>query len=361
MNDREAMARALELARLGWGRVAPNPLVGAVLLRNGEVLAEGHHAEFGGPHAEAVALAQCSDPRGATCVLNLEPCAHVGKTPPCADALIAAGVRRVVYATPDPDGLAAGGGDRLRAAGVEVEVGVRREEAAALNAAFLWDRARPSRPFVAVKAATSADGFLADAEGHSRWISGPEAREWVHWLRAGFGALAVGRSTAVEDDPELTVRGPVTPRVAPKRVVIARSAELPPTLRLVRTARDVPTVVFVPPADRPPLARALEGTAVAVRAAEDLTAVFAALRDDGVESVLVEGGGRLIASLLEAELVDRVYWIQAPFWLGSGRPAFGPRRGLPLADAPRWAVTERRALGADTLLVLDRELCLPAL
>jgi len=361
MNDREAMARALVLARLGWGRVAPNPLVGAVLLRDGELVAEAHHAEFGGPHAEAVALARCADPRGTTCVLNLEPCAHVGKTPPCADALIAAGVRRVVYAIADPDGRAAGGGDRLRGAGVEVEAGVCREEAAALNASFLWARTRPDRPFVAVKAATSLDGFLADAEGRSRWISGDAAREWVHWLRAGFGAVAVGRVTAVTDDPELTVRGPVVPRVPPRRVVIGRSGELPATLRLVRTAREVPTEAFFgePAVSRP--AGKLESLGVIVRGADDLAAVLASLRCDGVESVLVEGGGRLIASLLEADLVDRVYWIQAPIWLGTGRPAFGPRSAVALGDARRWTVTERATLGTDTLLVLDRELCLPAL
>jgi diaminohydroxyphosphoribosylaminopyrimidine deaminase/5-amino-6-(5-phosphoribosylamino)uracil reductase len=361
MTDRQAMDRALELARLGWGRVAPNPLVGAVLVRDGQVLAEGYHAEYGGPHAEAAALASGVDPRGATCVLTLEPCAHRGKTPPCADALIAAGVRRVVYALPDPDPRAVGGGDRLRAAGVQVEVGMCREEAAALNAPFLWARARPARPFVAVKVATSLDGFLADREGRSQWISGAEARDWVHWLRAGFDALAVGRKTAVIDDPQLTVRGPILPRVPPRRLVITRSGAVPATLRVVRTARDVPTEIFASERQANRLETALAGTGARVSVAEDLVAVLRSLRASGIEAVLVEGGAGLVASLLAADLVDRLYWIQAPLWLGEGRRAFdGPAR-RPLGGARRWTVTERRALGADTLLVLDRELCLPAL
>ncbi|MDH5549941.1 MAG: bifunctional diaminohydroxyphosphoribosylaminopyrimidine deaminase/5-amino-6-(5-phosphoribosylamino)uracil reductase RibD, partial [Gemmatimonadota bacterium] len=221
MTDAEAMARALELARRGWGRVAPNPLVGAVLVREGRLLAEGYHAEFGGEHAEIRALGDCADPSGATCVVTLEPCAHHGKTPPCADALVAAGVARVVFALPDPDPVAGGGAARLRQAGIEVAEGVGRLDAAALNAPFLWSRLRPERPFVALKMATSLDGFVADRSGASQWISGPEAREYAHWLRAGFDAVAVGRGTAVADDPALTVRGSVAPRVAPTRVVFA--------------------------------------------------------------------------------------------------------------------------------------------
>src|SRR5574341_146615 len=199
MNEQEAMDRALALALWGWGRVSPNPLVGAVLVRDGQVIAEGYHAEFGGPHAEAAALAACPDPRGATCVVNLEPCAHHGKTPPCADALVAAGVRRVVTALSDPHAEARGGRGVLERAGVEVKTGIRREAAAALNAAFLWGLARPDRPFVALKMATSLDGFIADAQGRSKWISGPEAQDYVHWLRAGFDAIGVGRRTADAD------------------------------------------------------------------------------------------------------------------------------------------------------------------
>lgn len=351
------MDRALALALGGWGRVSPNPLVGAVLLRDGRVVGEGFHAEFGGPHAEAAALASCSDPRGATCVVTLEPCAHHGKTPPCAPALAAAGVRRVVIAIPDPDGTARGGAELLRQSGVEVELGLRREAAAALDAPFLWNVRRPDRPFVAVKVATSLDGYLADATGRSQWISGGEARAYAHWLRAGFDAIAVGRRTADADDPELTVRGPLVPRQPPRRVIFARSGRLSDQLRLVRTAHEVPTVVVTEPAARR-TAQRLARLGVEVVGAEDLAGALRALRGLGIGSVLVEGGSTLLAALFAEDLVDRVYWVQASLWLGAGMPAFGPREPIPLERVRPWVVTERRALGRDTLLVVDRELCL---
>jgi diaminohydroxyphosphoribosylaminopyrimidine deaminase / 5-amino-6-(5-phosphoribosylamino)uracil reductase len=229
------MDRALDLALRGWGRVAPNPMVGAVLLRDGMIVSEGFHAEYGAPHAEAAALAACTHPEGTTCVVNLEPCGHQGKTPPCADALIAAKVHRVVMAVRDPHGEARGGADRLRAAGIEVEVGLRAQVAAALNASFLWNVARPARPFVALKLATSIDGCIADADGKSRWISGPVAREYVQWLRAGYQAVAVGARTALADDPQLTVRGTVLPRIPPTRILFLRSTPVPPSMKMLRS------------------------------------------------------------------------------------------------------------------------------
>jgi diaminohydroxyphosphoribosylaminopyrimidine deaminase/5-amino-6-(5-phosphoribosylamino)uracil reductase len=351
------MDRALSLALKGWGRVSPNPMVGAVLLREGGVVGEGYHAEFGGPHAEAAALASCPDPRGATCVVNLEPCVHQGKTPPCAPALVAAGIRRVVIAIEDPHDAARGGADLLRRAGVAVEVGLRREAAAVLNAPFLWTLRRPDRPFVAVKVATSLDGYLADARGRSQWISGEEARAYVHWLRAGFDAIAVGRRTADADDPELTVRGPLVPRQPPRRVIFARSGRVSERLKLVRTAHQVPTIVVTAPAGQRVAAR-LAKAGVQVVGAEDLPGALRVLRGGGIGSLLVEGGSTLVAGLFAADLVDRVYWIQAPLWLGTGTPAFGPRDAVSLEEARAWVVTERRALGRDSLLVVDRELCL---
>ncbi len=357
--ERLAMQRALDLARRGWGRVAPNPLVGAVLLHDGEVIGEGFHAEYGESHAEAVALADCPDPKGATLVVNLEPCSHAGKTPPCSDALIEAGVSRVVFALPDPHREAGGGGEQLQKAGMEVEPGLLREEAAALNAPFLWAQQRPDRPFVALKVASSLDGLLADEGGCSKWISGPEAREHVHWLRAGFDGIAVGRRTVEVDDPLLTVRGPVEPRVPPIRVVLTKSGMVRRDSQVVRTAREVPTVVITGSHTSERTEADLDGTGVMVRAADGVEEVVAELRRAGMRSVLVEGGGSLAGALLEAHLVDRIYWIQAPLWLGVGVPAFGDRGGMPLEDSVRWVVTERRALGPDTLLVVDRELCLP--
>jgi diaminohydroxyphosphoribosylaminopyrimidine deaminase/5-amino-6-(5-phosphoribosylamino)uracil reductase len=360
VDERAAMTRALALAWRGWGRVAPNPMVGAVLLRDGAVVAEGWHAEFGGPHAEVAALAAGADPRGATCVVTLEPCAHTGKTPPCADALIAAGVARVVIAGRDPDPAARGGIERLRAAGVAVDVGAGARDAAALNAAFLWSTVRPERPFVAVKLATSFDGYVADHTGRSRWISGPEAREWVHWLRAGFDALGVGGRTAVADDPQLTVRGSVVPRVPPARVIFAGRAELGPEMQVFRPGVGGPAVVVAPAARAPTAERLLGDAGVRVLAADRLEDALRGLAELGIRSVLVEGGGRLVGALLDRGLVDRVYRITAPTWLGRGTPAFAAHAARALADAARWTVVERRVLGDDTLLVIDRELCLRA-
>jgi diaminohydroxyphosphoribosylaminopyrimidine deaminase/5-amino-6-(5-phosphoribosylamino)uracil reductase len=355
VDERQAMARALELAWRGWGRVSPNPMVGAVVLREGEVVGEGWHAEFGQRHAEPIALDMAgAGARGATLVVTLEPCAHQGKQPPCADAVLAAGIRRVVMALADPNPVARGGAARLRAAGVEVHCGLMASEAEAQNAAFIrWHR-EPARPFVALKLATSLDGRIADRTGRSRWISGPEARDWVQWLRAGFDALAVGGGTARADDPSLTVRGVLQPRHPPVRVVFTSRAELPATLTVVRTARDVPTTVIA--------AERAGANAVALREAgaevveqHDLHAALTALRGRAVQSVLVEGGGRLAGALLDAGLVDRLYWVQSPVWLGAlGVPAVSGHASLPLAEAPRWRIVERRALGEDTLLVADR-------
>jgi diaminohydroxyphosphoribosylaminopyrimidine deaminase/5-amino-6-(5-phosphoribosylamino)uracil reductase len=356
MNEREAMARALDLAWKGWGRVQPNPLVGAVILQSGELVAEGWHPEFGDRHAEAVALAGAGErARGATMVVTLEPCAHQGKQPPCTDAIIRSGIRRVVAAMRDPNPLAAGGSERLREAGVEVEVGPLAEAAAAQNAMFLHRVAHPGRPYVALKLATTLDGRIADGFGRSRWISGEPARDYVQWLRAGFDAIAVGGRTARLDDPSLTVRGAVRPRVPPKRIVFDRLADLSPQLTLVRTAAETPTIVVVSPEADASKVKRLNTAGVAILQAESLESSLRTLRDQGVESLLVEGGGQLAGALLRQGLVDRYYWIQAPIWLGEEAvPALSglPARGLDQAE--RWRVIERRALGEDTLLVLDR-------
>jgi diaminohydroxyphosphoribosylaminopyrimidine deaminase/5-amino-6-(5-phosphoribosylamino)uracil reductase len=356
MNEREAMARALDLAWKGWGRVQPNPLVGAVILQSGELVGEGWHPEFGDRHAEAVALANAGErARGATMVVTLEPCVHQGKQPPCTDAIISSGIRRVVAAMRDPNPVAAGGSERLREAGVEVEVGPLAEAAAAQNAIFLHRVAHPGRPYIALKLATTLDGRIADGFGRSRWISGEPARDYVQWLRAGFDAIAVGGRTARLDDPSLTVRGSVRPRVPPKRIVFDRVADLGPQLTLVRSAAETPTIVVVSPEADSGRVKRLETAGVTVLQTESLESALGTLREQGVESLLVEGGGQLAGALLRRGLVDRYYWIQAPLWLGEEAvPALSglPARGLDQAE--RWRVIERRALGEDTLLVLDR-------
>src|SRR5437899_3287360 len=336
--ERAAMERALDLARRGWGRVAPNPLVGAVVLAGDRALAEGYHAEYGGPHAEVSALeAAGAGARGATLVVNLEPCAHHGKTPPCTDAILAAGVARVVAAIPDPDPQARGGAAVLRARGVTVAIGLLAEAGAALNAPFLFARLRSERPFVALKLATSIDGRIADAAGRSQWVSGEAARDFVHWLRAGFDAIAVGGTTALMDNPQLTVRGKVAPRRPPVRVVFDRRAMLNPGVTLVRTAREVPTWVVASLEAPVPSVTALEQNGVRVFRPASLAAGLGQLREAGIQSLLCEGGGALGTKLLVDGQVDRLYWIQSPVWLGEGAvPAFPGVPGMPLAVAPRW-------------------------
>lgn len=346
------MARALDLAWQGWGRVAPNPLVGAVVLAGEEIVGEGHHAEFGGPHAERMALAAAgARARGATLVVTLEPCAHQGKQPPCADAIVAAGIRRVVFALPDPNPLAQGGAGLLRQHGVEVAQGLGADEAAAQDAVFLHQFRNTARPFVALKLAVTVDGRIADAAGSSRWISGPAAREWVQWLRAGFDAVAVGAGTARLDDPSLTVRGPLTPRRTPVRLVFSRGGDMPPGGQLARTAREVPTILLTgPDAAVDP---ALRDAGIRVLATPTMPAGLASLREEGIGSILVEGGGRIASSLLEERLVDRIYWVQSPVLIGRGTPGLAEFGSGQLADASRWRVVERRPLGDDTLIVLD--------
>ncbi len=355
------MARALDLAWRGWGRVQPNPLVGAVVLQRGELVGEGWHPEFGERHAETVALASAGTrARGATMVVTLEPCAHQGKQPPCTEAIIRSGIRRVVSAIRDPNPLAAGGNEQLRQAGVEVEVGALGEVAAAQNAIFLHSVQQTSRPYVALKLATTLDGRIADGFGRSRWISGPEAREYVQWLRAGFDAIAVGGRTARIDDPSLTVRGAIQPRVPPKRVVFDSVADLGPQLTLIRTAADIPTLAVVSRSAETGRTKRLESAGVTVLGADSLDQALESLRSLGIGSLLVEGGGQLAGALLKSGLVDRYYWLQAPIWLGEDAvPSFAGIPPRALDQAERWQVVERRALGEDTLLVLDRSRCSP--
>lgn len=361
MNDFDAMDRALTLAWRGWGRVAPNPLVGAVVLKGDRVIGEGWHAEYGGLHAEPVALAGAgAAARGATVVVTLEPCNHHGKQPPCTDALIAAGIGRVVVAAEDPNPDAQGGLARLREAGVTVEFGPRAEQARAQNAAFFHRWSGLRRPFVALKLATTLDGRIGDHAGRSRWISGEEARDYVHWLRAGFDAIGVGGYTARTDDASLTVRGRVEPRQPPRRVVFDRRGELPLSHQLVRTAREIPTLLLTENNRPSPRFAELEEAGVEVIRAPTLAEGLEELHAVGVGSILIEGGGRLAGALLTANLVDRYYWIQSPVWLGeSGIPAVAGLAGTSLIEAERWRVVERQALGQDTLLVADREPCLP--
>lgn len=347
--DRRWMRRALTLARRGYGRTAPNPMVGAVLVREGAVVGEGSHVEYGAPHAEAVALAAAgANARGATAYVTLEPCTHVGQTPACVPALIAAGVARVVFAAADPNPVAGGGAATLRAAGIAVDAGLAEDEARELNAAF-HHRFASDRPFVTLKLAVSLDGAIADATRRPGWMTGELARKAVHRLRAGHDAIAVGSGTAIADDPQLTVRSGRRPRVAPRRVVFDRRGRLPAGSKLVRTARRVPTIVVT--TDPPPSeAAALEKRGVTIVGAPSLGAALRALRAQDIHSVLCEGGAVLAGALLEAGAVDRMVIFQVPVLLGTGAlPAFGHAPSHTLPDAPRWRILDQERLGEDVM------------
>jgi diaminohydroxyphosphoribosylaminopyrimidine deaminase / 5-amino-6-(5-phosphoribosylamino)uracil reductase len=345
--DEELMRRALALAELGWGQTAPNPMVGAVLVRDGEIVGEGYHARFGADHAEVVALRSAGDlARGSTLYVTLEPCAHHGKTPPCADAIIAAGVSRVVVATADPSPVAAGGAERLRAANVEVTLGVEQRPARELNAPFFHAIAS-NRPWVTLKLGVSLDGAIADRGGQSKWITNAASRREDHRLRAGNDAIAVGIGTVLADDPALTVRDALPPRVPPIRVVFDRSARLPHDGQLARTAREIPVVVITA---KP--APALAALGVEVLVAPTTPAALVALRQRGIRSLLVEGGATLAGALLDESLVDRLVIFQSPRILGAGAAgAFAFARAQTAADARRLPILARRAFDDDLMTV----------
>lgn len=353
------MERTLELARRGWGRVAPNPMVGAVVVAGDRVVGEGHHAEFGTPHAERRALDAAGDAaRGATLYVSLEPCAHAGKTPPCTRAIASAGVERVVIGCRDPHPEAAGGAEELRGAGIDVEVGVLGDEARRLNAAFLWRHAT-DRPFVSLKYGLSLDARIAGREGERTDVTGRESWRYAHRLRAGQGAILVGRRTATVDDPRLTVRGDVEPRIPPRRVVLDPELRIDPDSHLVRTARDVPVWVMCGPDAAGARRERLEGAGVRVLETPlrapgrlDPGRVVRRLASEGVDSLLVEGGGLVGSSFLSEDLVDRLYLIWAPVLFGpDGVEAF-PDPPVWMGD--RWCPGRVRPLGPDLLWVLDR-------
>ena len=345
------MRRALSLARQGRGRTAPNPMVGAVVVRDDVVVGEGYHAEFGLPHAEVVALRAAGDrAHGATVYVTLEPCSHHGKTPPCTDALIAAGVGRVVFAARDPNPRASGGAARLRAAGIAVESGIERLAACEMNAAFFHSFGSP-RPWIILKLAVSADGGIAPAGLERGWITGAASRAEVHRMRAGCDAVAVGLGTVVADDPALTVRGDVEPRVAPARIVFDDEAATPLDSVVVRTARETRTIILVrEPA--PARARALEAAGVTVIAAPTVNAALERLPAHGIRSVLVEGGAGVTGRLLADALVDRMVIFRAPVVLGAGAlQAFARAPGMTAEALERLPILETQRFGEDTMTV----------
>lgn len=356
MTDEEYMRLALELAGRARGMTSPNPLVGAVVVREGRVVGTGYHRQAGGPHAEVFALEEAGPAaRGADLYTNLEPCSHQGRTPPCADRVAAAGIRRVVSAMEDPNPRVAGKGfARLREEGVRVETGLLEAEARRLNEVFCKFITR-GLPFVALKTAATLDGKIATRTGMSRWITGEKSRERVHRLRALHDGVLTGIGTVLKDDPQLNVRLPEGGR-DPLRVLVDSRARVPLTARIL--APPEKTLVAVTGAAPPAKTRALQEQGVEVLVLPDLAGrvdLSALLRELGkreITSLLAEGGGTLNYSLLAAGLVDKAYVFLAPLFLG-GEKAPTPVDGEGVADLARgWrlAGAELEILGEDYLI-----------
>ncbi len=350
------MALALSLGRRGLGRVWPWPSVGCVIVRDGRIVGRGTSDRDTFRHAEVVALDQAGPrARGATVYVTLEPCSHHGRTPPCADALIRAGVARVVVATGDPNPQVAGNGlARLRDAGIAVDTGVMAAQARRDNAGFLKVH-EAGRPFVTLKLATSLDGRIATASGHSQWITGAGARRLVHAMRMRHDAVLVGAGTARSDDPSLTVRDLGTTH-QPVRIVASRRLDMPPESTLGRTAGDVPVwLCHGPDADaRGADAWAAKGALLVPCEVShrqlDMASVLAQLAGRGITRVFCEGGGALAASLLSAGLVDEMIGFSAGLVIGAeGLPAVAPMGIARLDEAARFTLVETREVGGDVL------------
>ena len=360
--DRRFMALALALGRRGLGRTHPNPAVGAVVVKDGVIVGRGWTQPGGRPHAEPVALAQAgSAARGATLYVTLEPCSHVGKSPPCADAVIAAGVKRVVSAIEDPNPEVAGQGHaKLRNAGIEVDVGLEAEEAARAHAGH-FRRVREHRPHVILKLAVSTDDKIASVGHKPVAISGEVARARMHLLRAQCDAILVGIGTVFADDPLLTCRLPGMEARSPARVVLDRALRIPATSRLVHSARSTPLwVVTSNLAEAPTAAMLGAAGAQVIRVAStptglDLAATLRTLAERGITRLLVEGGARVASSFVAAGFVDEFWLLRGPDAIGAGGVA--ALNALPLAaitQSPAFCVRASESLGSDTLTVYER-------
>jgi diaminohydroxyphosphoribosylaminopyrimidine deaminase / 5-amino-6-(5-phosphoribosylamino)uracil reductase len=355
------MQLALRMARRMLGRTSPNPAVGAVIAdeTTGEVIARGWTQQGGRPHAEGHALARAgARARGKTMYVSLEPCSHHGRTPPCANAIVAAGIRRVVCAVQDPNPEIAGRGFAvLRDAGVAVDLGLCAKEARWMAAGHIL-RMTADRPFVQLKIAVSADGLIAPGDGAPYWVTGPEARQFAHILRARADAILVGRKTVADDNPELTCRLPGLASRSPRRVVLDARFRTPPTAKMFQTAEQVSvTSVGDTESPAPPYPRGVEVRRMPAGPDGRLSLAVAleSLGAEGVTRVLVEGGPTIAGAFLNADLVDEVVIGRGTEALGSkGRMPVG-NRGLEfLGQADRWQTVDERRIGADRLSVHRR-------
>ncbi|NLI13263.1 bifunctional diaminohydroxyphosphoribosylaminopyrimidine deaminase/5-amino-6-(5-phosphoribosylamino)uracil reductase RibD [Pelotomaculum propionicicum] len=356
--DRIFMKTALELAVRARGRTSPNPMVGAVVVREGKIIGQGYHLKAGTPHAEIHALNEAGqEAKGATLYVTLEPCCHHGRTGPCTEAVINAGIARVVAAMADPNPLVAGKGlARLREAGIDVTLGVMEKEALRLNEVFIKYITTGS-PFVVAKAAMSLDGKIATRSGKSKWITGPAARAFGHRLRDWYDAILVGIGTVLADDPSLTTRLPGGGGRDPVRVILDSRARIPPQARVLTQQSEAPTIIAVTSAAPPERLKTLrESGAVVLVVNEgprvDLAELLRILGSRGITSVLIEGGAGVHGSAISAGLVDKVAWFIAPKIIG-GATAPGPVGGTGADDPAGASALERvrvRRLGPDILL-----------
>ncbi len=361
MSKEDYMRRALELARLGAGHTNPNPMVGCVIVKDGDIISEGYHEAYGGFHAERNALLNCAgDPRGADLYVTLEPCCHTGKTPPCTDIIIEKGIARVFVGSMDPNPLVDGKGIRiLKDAGIEVECGILEDECRRLNEVF-YHYMTTGRPFVVMKYAMSLDGKIACATGDSKWVTGEEARAHVHGLRSRYMGIMVGIGTVLADDPILTCRAPGGTN--PTRIICDSSLRIPSDSRIVASAKDIPTIVACGheayEADRKRDKRSLlEEAGIRILPTEggvgvNLVQLADELGAQGIDSILLEGGSTLNSSALRAGIVNKVYAYIANKLIG------GVDAPTPIGGIGADHMGEAVPLGGVEILPLGEDLCI---
>ena len=334
VQDRFYMQMALDLAERGTGYTSPNPLVGAVVVKDQKVVGRGYHKHFGGAHAEVNALEEAgAKARGATLYVTLEPCNHTGKTPPCTEKILAAGIRRLVVAMGDPNpGVRGGGNDRLRAAGLEVVEDVAHNAAQRQNEFFL-KHTRTETPFVILKCAATLDGHIATRTGDAQWVSGPQSRGFVHALRHAVDGILVGVGTVKADDPSLTTRLPEGGGCDPKRIILDTHLSIPLNARVLTQPSDAETILVTGPDVARTARRKVEQTGARVLTVPcregrvDLKALMKKLGAEGLASILVEGGSRVCGSTLRAGIVDKLYFFYAPKLLAGDD-------GIPICQGP---------------------------
>jgi len=347
--DEQYIKMALELAEKGRGKTSPNPMVGAVIVKDGQVIGKGYHQRAGGPHAEVLALGEArAAARGATLFVNLEPCCHFGRTEPCTDAIISAGIARVVFAMRDPNPKVSGKGAAiLIRAGIKVHTGVLKSEALQFNEAYV-KYIKTGRPFVVLKTVQSLDGRIATATGDSRWISCLESREFAHNLRAESDAVAVGAGTVRADNPQLTVR--LVKGKNPYRIIISRHPDFSPRINLFAENKDAKTILATSSATKKIKVKNL--IVWHVREEKNGLSLADFLRNAGefgIQNLLVEGGGQLATSFLKLGLVDRLYLVIAPMIIGRGKEAVGELNIKRLVRAIRFDVPGFIPCGDDML------------